>query len=165
MKLNTIKEYLNKGTKHYEDIINGLNVKNEKSTKYMYNKGALDALNNMLLFINQPPKEENKEEYKEFTHISYKKFTGVIPTSFEYPKEVYESFIKNSDNLVLVGDKIVGKFEANVVGNLIYLKGIIQNIYPKEGFSNIKLVVNKDKNFYNYKFELGEGQKNFEVDR
>ena len=163
MNIESIKEYLNKGIKHYEEEINNLDVKSERSTKYTYNKGALDALNNMLLFVNQPSKEENKQE--KFTPIKYKNFTGVIPTSFEYPKEVYEAFVKNSDNLVLVGDKIVGKFEANVVGNLIYLKGIIQNIYPKEGFSNIKLVVNKDKNFYNYKFELGEGQKNFEVDR
>lgn len=159
MNIESIKEYLNKGIKHYEEEINKLDVKNERSTKYTYNKGALDALNNMLLFVNQPPKEENKQE--KFTPIKYKNFTGVIPTSFEYPKEVYETFVKDLNNLILIGDKIVGKFSANIVGNLIYLKGVIQDIYPKEGFTNIKLIVDKKNNIYTYKFELGEGQNNF----
>lgn len=161
MDITIVKEYLTKGIQHYEDAIASLTAQNERSTKYMYNKGALDALNNMLLFVNQPPKEENKQE--KFTPIKYKNFTGVIPTSFEYPKEVYETFVKDLNNLILVGDKIVGKFSANIVGNLIYLKGVIQDIYPKEGFTNIKLIVNQEDKFYTYRFELSEGQKNFEI--
>ena len=161
MNITIIKEYLNKGIKHYEEEINNLDVKSERSTKYTYNKGALDALNNMLLFVNQPSKEENKQE--KFTPIKYKNFTGVIPTSFEYPKEVYEAFVKDPSNLILIGDKIVGKFSANIVGNLIYLKGVIQDIYPKEGFTNIKLIVNQEDKLYTYRFELSEGQKNFEI--
>lgn len=160
MNIENIKEYLDKGIHHYEKEINKLDVKSERSTKYNYNKGALDALNNMLVFLNQP---EKKEEKVKFNQIKYVDFAGIIPTYFEYPLEVYKTFVENPNNYISIGDEVVGKCAVNIMNNIIYLKGIIKDIYPKEGFTNIKLAVDKKDNTYTYKFELGEGDNNFSL--
>ena len=96
----------------------------------------------MLIFLNQP---EKKEEKIKFNQIKYVDFTGVIPTYFEYPQEVYKTFIDNPNNYISIGNEVVGKCGVNIVNNLIYLKGIIKNIYPKEGFTNIRLIIDKKK--------------------
>ena len=168
MKLNTIKEYLNKGTKHYEDIINGLNVKNEKSTKYMYNKGALDALTNMTNYIanmeelEQKEKEENNNINSEFKGNGKLFLEGVIPTSFDLPSTYYDYISKNSTPIVTnINNRytVVGYCNSGINQNLIYIKGYILpfKIKEKGTFNHIKTSILIDTPV----FVLDEGEPNF----
>ena len=176
MNIENIKEYLDKGIHHYEEEINKLDVKSERSTKYMYNKGAVDALNNMLLFINNTKIEETNETiithqksiYDVDNPITYKQFTGAIPTKFEYNKNVYETLVKNKNNPIYCPQiidgtfvyKDVGSCEVGIVNNVMYLKGSINESFPCVGLEQISLAVYKDG--VTPVFILGEGQSNYQ---
>lgn len=168
MDTNVIKKYLNKGIKHYEDMINKLNVKNEKSTKYMYNKGALDALTNMVNYISnveeleQKEKEENNNVRSEFKESGKLFLEGVIPTSFDLPSTYYDYISKNSTPIVTnINNRytVVGYCNSGINQNLIYIKGYILpfRIREKGTFNHVETSILIDTPV----FVLSEGESNF----
>lgn len=155
--MNNIIDYIRNGIKHYNDEIEKLETKSTKSTKYMYNSGALDALTNMLKFCeayvtakdkrepnnNQkkviPPKVEVKEEAKP----KIVKFEAVVPFIYEYKEEVYKNLIKNnvsiitelpSGGLVYVGDCRVG-----ISGGMLCVRGNLERTYIDCGKNHLTL--------------------------
>lgn len=155
--MNNIIDYVKKGINHYNDEIEKLETKSTKSTKYMYNSGALDALTNMLKFCeayetargkrepnnNQkmvvPPKAEVKEEVRP----KIVKFEAAVPFIYEYKEEVYKNLIKNnvsiitelpSGGLVYVGDCRVG-----ISGGMLCVRGNIEREYVDCGKNHLTL--------------------------
>lgn len=127
MVVSEVLEYLNKGITHYEEEIDVLNTKSEKSTKYMYNKGALDALNNMKVFLETYKK--NSTPIVE-TPISSQNIEAVIPTLFELDKKFYENLVANAQPIFLKIENtyhIVGECKIGIVNNLIYISGKLFN--------------------------------------
>ena len=177
MTFEELVEYIKFGIEHYNDEINLLSTTSERSTKYMYNKGAIDALENILLCATK--KEETSSEEvtveeeksittvkNDSTEVKYSKFTGVIPTNFEYPKSAYDYLTTNKNNPVYAyvdGTEVykeVGTCEVGIVNKIIYLRGEIEDKYPCNGAEHIILALYKQNG--TPLFVITSGEKNYQ---
>lgn len=127
MSTESIKEYINKGIEHYRDEIKVLHTQSEKSTKYMYNKGALDALTNLITFLKTESKAATAAGEEP---VKPQCFEAVIPTLFELDKKFYENLISSIQPLFLKVENsyhIIGECDIGIVNNIIYIKGEVMN--------------------------------------
>lgn len=171
MTFEELVEYIKFGIEHYNDEINLLSTTSERSTKYMYNKGAIDALENILTYVDKKEEETTEEKpittvKNDSTEVKYSKFTGVIPTNFEYPKSAYEYLSTNKSNPVYAhvdGTEVykdVGTCEVGIVNKMIYLRGEIEDKYPCNGAEHITLALYKQNG--TPLFVITSGEKNYQ---
>lgn len=155
--MNNIIDYIKNGIEHYSDEIDKLETKSTKSTKFMYNSGAVDALTNMLRFCESyaitKEKRGSNTNQKKVTHTMVKtkeeikpkivKFEAAVPFIYEYNEEVYRNLIKNnvsiitelpSGGLVYIGDCRVG-----ISGGMLCVRGNIEREYIDSGKNHLTL--------------------------
>lgn len=167
ISIEKIKQYIIKGISYYDEEIAKLNSKNTKSTKYMYNKGAIDALTNMINYISNMEELEQKEKEENNTNSEFKVneklfLEGVIPTSFDLPPTYYDYISKNSTPIVTnINNRytVVGYCNSGINQNLIYIKGYIlpRRIREKGTYNHITTSILIDIPV----FVLSEGEPNF----
>lgn len=156
--MNNIIDYIKNGIKHYNDEIDKLETKSTKSTKFMYNSGAIEALTNMLKFcethmeamkeseVNRKNKKVDTTKVitkKEEVKPKIVKFEAAVPFIYEYKEEVYKNLIKNnvsiitelpSGGLVYVGDCRVG-----ISGGMLCVRGNIEREHVDCGKNHLTL--------------------------
>lgn len=156
--MNNIIDYIKNGIKHYNDEIDKLETKSTKSTKFMYNSGAIEALTNMLKFcethmeamkdsgVNSKHKKVDATKVitkKEEIKPRIVKFEAAVPFIYEYKEEVYRNLIKDSvsiitklpdDGLAYAGDCRVG-----ISGGVLCVRGNIERKYVDCGKNHLTL--------------------------
>ena len=160
--INEIVEYINKGINTYIEKnkeIEDRTTKSNRSTIFNYNLGAINALNNLLKFISLLDIDINNESTINDIQVS---IGGVILHKFEFSESLYIKLTTNEILIRLINDDnniVIGKASCNVVGNLIYFRGVIDKNYIGV-YNNIALSTDSDNSPF---LLLKYGDSNFSI--
>lgn len=162
--VDKIVKYIDEGISHFNSEKENLRTTSEKSTKFMYIKGAVDSLENMKSFIKM------NFENKEVSDTSDNKevlvnFEGVIPLNIDYGQDVYRKLLESKCDVLYYDEKLsnqfvkVGECNSGVNMNLIFIKGKLKKELISDGKSAIDLIVVSG----NPKYILSVGNKDSNI--